>query len=101
MRYRVVIRSEAENDLMEAFSRYEDKRQGLGFDFLLQVDAGLKFMERNSKICPVEYKGTRKFLIKRFPYKIIYLFEEERITVLAVIHSKRSPILTKKRIDNI
>lgn len=38
----------------KAFSRYEDKRQGLGHDFLLQVDAGLKLIERNPKIYPPE-----------------------------------------------
>jgi plasmid stabilization system protein ParE len=101
MRYRIVIRPEAENDLKETFYWYEDKRQGLGYDFLLQVDAGLKFIERNPKIFPPEYKGTRKYLIKRFPYKIIYLLEEKRIIVLAVIHGKRSSNLTKERIDNI
>ncbi len=101
MKYRVILRPESEHDLKEAFSWYEGKRRGLGYDFLLQVDAGLRFLERNPKICPVEYKGTRKLLVKRFPCKIIYLTEEERVTVLAVIHGKRSPILTRKRIDNI
>ena len=101
MKYRVVIRPEAENDLKEAFSWYEDKRQGLGYDFLLQVDAGLRFIGRNPEICPPEYKGTRKHLIKRFPYKIIYLIERESIIVLAVIHGKRSPGLTRKRMDSI
>ena len=101
MRYRVVISPEAENDLKESFSWYEDKRQGLGYDFLLQVDAGLRFIEKNPKILPPEYKGVRKYLVKRFPYKIIYLLEEERIIVLAVIHGKRSPILTKEIMDGI
>ena len=101
MKYRVIIRPEAENDLKEAFYWYEDKRQGLGYDFLLQVDAGLRFIERNPESCPVEYKGTRKYLIERFPYKIIYLVEKEEIIVLAVIHGKRSPDLIKKRIDSI
>ena len=100
MKYRATIRPEAENDLKEAFSWYEDKRQGLGHDFLLQVDAGLKLIERNPKIYPPEYKGTRKHVIKRFPYKVVYLVEKERIIVLAVIHGKRSPNLIKKRIDN-
>ena len=101
MKYRTIVRPEAENDLKEAFSWYGDKRQGLGYDFLLQVDAGLRFIERNPEICPPEYKETRKHLIKRFPYKIIYLVEKERIIVLAVIHGKRSPNLIKKRIDGI
>jgi len=42
------------------------------------VDAGLKFIERNPEIYSSEYKGTRRHLIKRFPYKIIYLVEKER-----------------------
>ena len=101
MKYRVIIRPEAENDLKQAFLWHEDKRRGLGYDFLLQVDAGLRFIERNPEIFPEEYKKTRKHLIKRFPYKIIYLVEKQKIIVLAVIHGKRRPSLTKKRINGI
>jgi len=100
MKYKVIIRPEAEDDLKEAFSWYEDKRTGLGYDFLLQIDAGINFINRNPEIHPIEYKGTRKHLIKRFPYKIIYLVEEE-IIILAVIHGKKRPDLIKKRIDSI
>lgn len=44
MKYPVLIRPEAESDLEEAFSWYENKRRGLGYDFLLQVEAGLRFI---------------------------------------------------------
>ncbi|MBI4690286.1 MAG: type II toxin-antitoxin system RelE/ParE family toxin [Nitrospirae bacterium] len=101
MKYKVIVRPEAEDDLKEAFSWYEDKRTGLGYDFLLQVDAGINFIDRNPAIHPTEYKETRKHLIKRFPYKIIYLVEGNKIIVLAVIHGKRSPELIKKRINAI
>lgn len=59
MKYKVIITPEAENDLKEAFSWYEDKRLGLGYDFLLQVDAGLRFIERNPEVHSSEYKGER------------------------------------------
>lgn len=101
MNYRLVIRPEAEDDLKEAFSWYENKRNGLGYDFLLQVEAGLRFIEKNPKVFQEEYKGTRKYLIKRFPYKIIYLVKKEKIIVLAITHGKRSPNLIKERVDNI
>ena len=101
MKYKVIVRPEAEDDIIEAFSWYEDKRTGLGYDFLLQVDAGINFIYRNPEIHLIEYKGTRKHLIKRFPYKIIYLVEEEKIIILAVMHGKRRPDLIKKRIDRI
>ncbi|MDP2211335.1 MAG: type II toxin-antitoxin system RelE/ParE family toxin [Candidatus Aquicultor sp.] len=80
-KYRVLIRPEAEDDLREAFSWYEDKRRGLGHDFLLQVEAGLRFIERCPSINSPGYKETRNRLIKRFPYKIIYLTEESRVVV--------------------
>ncbi len=69
MKYEAIIRPEAEDDLRDAFLWYEDKRAGLGHDFLLQVDAGINFINRNPEIYPAEYKGTRKHIIKRFPYK--------------------------------
>lgn len=100
MKYCVIVSPEAENDLKEIFSWYEDKRVGLGYDFLLQVDAGINFVKRNPESHPIEYKGTRKHLIKRFPYKIIYLVKEEEIIVLAVLHGKRSFKLLKSRVDN-
>jgi len=101
MKYKVIVRPEAEDDLKEAFSWYEDNRTGLGHDFLMHVDAGINFIKRNPDVHPIEYKGTKKHLIKRFPYKVIYLVEEEKIVILAVIHGKRNPVLIKKRIDSI
>lgn len=100
MKPAAIIRPEAENDLREVFLWYEDKRKGLGYDFLLQVDAGIKTIERSPRVHPEKYKGTRAHLIKRFPYKIIYVVEERKIIILAILHEKRSPHLTKRRIDH-
>ena len=54
MKYNLIIRPEAEEDLAGAFSWYEDKRQGLGYDFLLQVEAGLKYIERLPEAHPAD-----------------------------------------------
>jgi toxin ParE1/3/4 len=100
VKYCVIVSPEAENDLKEIFSWYEDNRIGLGYDFLLQVDAGINFVKRNPESHPIEYKGTRKHLIKRFPYKIIYMVKKEEIIVLAILHGKRSLELLKSRVNN-
>ena len=60
VKYSVVVRPEAEEDLKEEFSWYEDNRTGLGYDFLLQVDAGINFIKRNPEINPIEYKRDEK-----------------------------------------
>jgi plasmid stabilization system protein ParE len=100
MQYQIVVIPEAENDIQEAFVWYEEKRIGLGCDFLLQIDAGINFISKNPKIHPSEYKGARKHIIKRFPYKIIYMIEKEKIIVLAVIHNRRKANLIEKRVKN-
>ncbi|MEK6580767.1 MAG: type II toxin-antitoxin system RelE/ParE family toxin [Nitrospirota bacterium] len=98
MKYEVIIRPEAEDDLNKAFLWYEDKRRGLGYDFLLQVDAGIRFIERNPEVHQTEYKETRKHFIKRFPYKIVYFIEQQKLIILAVLHGKRNPRVIEKRV---
>jgi len=88
------------HSVKEEFSWYEEKRIGLGYDFLLQIDAGIRFIERDPEIYQIGYKGTRKHIIKRFPYKMIYLLEKHKIIILAIIHSKRNPNLIIRRIDD-
>ena len=101
MKYGVIVRPEAEADLLAVLAWYEEKRKGLGYDFILQVDAGIKFIERNPEAHPADYMGTRSHLVKRFPYRIIYFVEKERVIILGILHSKRGPQTAEKRKDNI
>lgn len=97
MSYEVVIQPEAEEDLEETFLWYEDKRKGLGHDYLLQVEAAMRYIERNPEIHPKEYRGARKHVIKRFPYKVIYIIEESKVVVIGVLHGKRNPRVMRER----
>ena len=100
MRYSAVIASAAEIDLTKIFEWYENKRIGLGYDFLLQVDSGLRSLEDNPQIYKEQYKRVRRYLVRRFPYKIFYRIEGMNIVVLAVVYSGRDPEWIKKRISN-
>ena len=99
--YELIIRPEAERDLSEAFTWYEEKRQGLGHDFLLHVHAGFRFLERDPLVFPVIYKEARRYLIHRFPYKIFYRVEAPKVIILGVIYGRRNPAWIKKRMKGI
>ncbi len=97
MTYTLVILLNSEKDIESAYSWYEERRQGLGYDFILNLEAGFELILRDPFIFKKEYKSARKHIIKRFPYKIIYIVEDLKVVVIAVLHGKRNPDLIKDR----
>ena len=91
MKHRLVIRPEAEADLLDAMQWYKDQRQGLEDEFFLAFDAALSRLRRTPKSFPIVHESIRRVLLRRFPYGIYYLLEGEQITVIAVFHAKRDP----------
>lgn len=91
MNLNIIVQPEVEVDLLEAVVWYENKLQGLGESFLLNVEATIRTIKRNPEAFPKVYKEIRRVLIKKFPFGIFYLIEKERIVILAIFHASRSP----------
>ena len=72
MKWRVQIRFVAEADLEEARNWYDDQRPGLGDEFLVSIAEALTRLEETPERYPVYYKGFRRILTERFPYKLFY-----------------------------
>ena len=98
MSNRLTIRPEAEADIAEAFDWYEEQVLGLGSDFLLCLDAVLNEIRRNPLLYSQIHRETRRALVRRFPYQILYLYIDKTITLIAVFHAKRNPKIWKKRL---
>jgi len=91
MKKTLVLRQEAERDLAEAHAWYEERVPGLGSDFLAVVEQTLEDIQKDPGRFPLIYHEIRRTLIRRFPYGIFFVCEEQRITVLAVMHTAREP----------
>jgi len=87
----LIVTPAAEADLAEARAWYERKRDGLGAEFVLCVEAGLDHICRAPTAASEVYPGVRRVVVRRFPYGIYYRVDPEQIAVLAVYHSKRDP----------
>ena len=94
----LIIRPEAESDMAEGFDWYEQHRSGLGDEFLNEVQTRLRMIEENPLRHAVVYSNTRQSLVRRFPYKVLYLFEGDRVEVLGVVQAKRQPQFWQKRV---
>ena len=91
MKYEVLLRSEAETDIREAYQWYEMQAQGLGEEFIKAVDACLASVQRSPMAYSSIYRDIRRDLQRRFPYGIFYLIEADRVIVIACFHARRDP----------
>ena len=91
MSYTLILRQEAERDLVEAYKWYEEKVPGLGTDFLAIIERALESIQDNPARFPVIYRNVHRALMRRFPYGIFYFLEGESIIVLGVMHTARNP----------
>ena len=97
----LVVQPEAEADIAEAFRWYEEKREGLGLEFVGVVDACLAAIERHPQSYAVVRGQTRRAVLRRFPYSIFYLVDGDRMVVVACVHASRSPATWQRRADSL
>ena len=82
---------EASVELIEAVSFHEGRVAGLGHRFLDAVEASLATLQHNPMLGWSDERGRRRWLVRRFPYLIIYRLEGAFLHVLAVAHTSRKP----------
>ena len=99
MNYRLIIRPEAELDLEDAFAWYESQDPGLGSEFVRTIDACISTIGRNPLAYRLIYQQARRALVRRFPYCLFYIVEEDTIFVIACLHSKRNPTDWQDRLN--
>lgn len=85
----VIVRPQAEADLAEARIWYEQQRSGLGNEFLSDIARSMQALAEHPERHPLYYRGFRRILLRRFPYKVFYRLEAERVVVFRVLHVKR------------
>ncbi len=72
MKYQLIVRPEAEADLLDAVRWYEEKVQGLGANLLLNVEAVFESILRIPEAYTPTFKNTRRALIRKYPFGIHY-----------------------------
>ena len=85
----LVIRPLAEADIDEAFAWYERRSASLGVDFLRAVDASFVAILATPLSYPQVYRLVRRVLLRRFPYAMFYLIDDDRLEILACVHTRQ------------
>ena len=77
----MVIQIEAWIEIKAAFDWYEEQKDGLGNDFLQELEICYKDLVKNPKQFPFINNLFRRVKTNRFPYILLYEIEDEQITI--------------------
>jgi len=89
---KLVVAPAALAELHDAAAFYALKANvELGLAFVAEFERGANLVLANPRLGPV-FRGTRRrYILRRFPYSIIYQVTAEEIRILAVAHHRRRP----------
>ncbi len=87
----VIFNELARDELDDAVAYYELKAGGLGERFRSEVRKAARRIAEHPEAWPPEKGEVRKYLLHKFPYKILYSVEADHIFIIAVAHQHRKP----------
>ncbi|MFT4928914.1 MAG: plasmid stabilization system protein ParE [Phenylobacterium sp.] len=90
----------AQFELDDAFDYYERQLSGLGASFIAETTAVLTRIVERPDAWQKCSKRTRKCLLHKFPYAVIYQIRDENILIVAIAHQRRKPNYWQTRINN-
>ncbi len=88
---RVAYHRLAAAELIESALFYDRRRSGLGAEFLSAVDAVQELIRAQPQLGRRGLLDTFSFRPKRFPFRIVYELQPDRIWIVAVAHLSRRP----------
>ena len=95
MVFKLEIRPLAAVEVFEAFDWYELQRDGLGVEFLEELESFYDSLLRNPTSYSYYDKPVRQGKMKRFPYTVVFEIFEDVIVVYSVFMIRQDP--NKKR----
>jgi len=97
--FKLIFKPEVEDDLVDVYRWYEEKSTGLGEEFLRLFYVKVNEIVRR----PGSYMSIgifRRSLMRRFPYSIYFVIEDDVILVPGVFHTSRNPDFIKSSAEN-
>jgi plasmid stabilization system protein ParE len=88
---KVEVLSCAEDEFAEAVDYYNLQSPGLGYEFAAQVKLSFDRISIHPNAWPVFSPRTRRCMVSRFPFGVLYQIRTDRILVLAIMHLRRDP----------
>lgn len=98
---RVRFHALAERELFDAVERCDRERPGTGKLLKEEVEGTVRRISAAPRQGSPYLYGTRRFILRRFPYSNVYVTLDPRGHVIAIAHFRRKPGYWRRRLKDI
>lgn len=98
MIYHLRMRGEVAGDLKQASNWYDERKAGLGADFLRECKFALDRVVKHPEHAASNPVGIRSNRIHRFPYVVHYWIEDNTVVVFAIMFGGRDDSAWQNRL---
>lgn len=94
----VDILPQAVNEGREAREFYISKSAAVEQAFRLEIERAIALIQDHPETWPTYVLGTRRFILNRFPYGLVYKTNGTYSLIVAMAHAKRKPGYWRSRV---
>jgi toxin ParE1/3/4 len=98
MTLRVVCRRAAKSEFEDAAVWYDEQRNGLGEEFIVEIEEAVSRAAATPERYPIIFGDIRRTVARRFPYSVYFRIRTNSLVVLAVFHGRRNPPIWQRRV---
>lgn len=95
---KIIFDDLAKAEYEDAVEYYEIEVPGLGIRFKNEIKRALRTIKKFPKIRMIEEGDIRRYILHKFPFKILYSIEKDYIYIIAVAHTHREPMYWINRV---
>ena len=95
----VIYHPLAVKEIDSAFEYYQEILPSLARDFLEELNTSIESIVSSPLRYHLVRRDMRKCRLKRFPYALYFVLEEDTIRILIVRHNRRHPSYGMDRLD--
>jgi plasmid stabilization system protein ParE len=95
---KVVFHPGASEDYEAAFAWYHSRGITVASDFEREIERGVRLIAETPLRWPKFDNSRRRFIVRKFPYSIVYEIISDEVVILAVAHGRRRPYYWRERV---
>jgi toxin ParE1/3/4 len=94
----VQLHPETKAEANAASDRFWEQSQAVALRFDTELRAAYHLLQETPFICPPFLHGTRRVILNRYPFSVVFRERLHDVQIIAIAHAKRRPGYWAKRV---